>query len=189
MSKLILSGDTSGTITLDAPAIAGLNTMTLAAATGTLSPKVLSTAVSASGTSVDFTNIPSWVTRVTVMFQGVSLSGTDNVLVQIGSGSFTTSGYVSTSGRVKDASSANTDQSTSGFICRVGLAAGTLSGAMTIMQFSSTAWVSNHSAKMNTDEVVVGGGDISFAGAIDRVRITRTGTNTFDAGSVNIMYE
>lgn len=147
------------------------------------------TAVSASGTSIDFTNIPSWVQRVTVMFQGVSLSGTDNILVQIGLSSFTTSGYVSTSGRVKDASSANTDQSTSGFICRIGLAAGTLSGALTITQIGASAWVSNHSAKMNTDEVVVGGGDISFAGAIDRVRITRTGTNTFDAGTINIMYE
>lgn len=147
------------------------------------------TAVGASGTSIDFTNIPSWVQRVTIMFQGVSLSGTDNVLVQIGSGSFTTSGYASTSGRVKDASSANTDTSTSGFICRIGLAAGTLSGMLTITQLGSASWVSNHSAKMNTDEVVVGGGDISFAGAIDRVRITRTGTNTFDAGNINIMYE
>ena len=147
------------------------------------------TAVSASGTSIDFTNIPSWVQRVTVMFQGVSLSGTDDVLVQIGSGSFTTSGYVSTSGRIKDGASINTDQSTSGFICRVGDTAATLSGALTITQFSAAAWVSNHLAKVSTNEIVVGGGDISFAGAIDRVRITRTGTNTFDAGSVNIMYE
>jgi hypothetical protein len=36
MSAIVLSGDTSGTITLDAPAVAGTNTINLPAATGTL---------------------------------------------------------------------------------------------------------------------------------------------------------
>lgn len=144
---------------------------------------------SSSGTAIDFTNIPLWAQRITVMFRGVSLSGTDNILVQIGSGTFTTSGYVSTSGRVKDGSSANADQSTSGFICRSGGSAGTLSGMLTITQISAGVWVSNHSVKVATDEVVFGGGDVSIVGTLDRVRITRTGTNTFDAGTINIMYE
>ena len=39
---------------------------------------------STSGTSVDFTSIPSWVKRITVMFNGVSTSGTSNPLVQLG---------------------------------------------------------------------------------------------------------
>jgi hypothetical protein len=76
MASLVLSGDTSGSITVAAPAVSGSNTQTLAAVTGTLAPIVSGTAVTATGTSVDFTGIPSWVKRVTVMFSGVSTNGT-----------------------------------------------------------------------------------------------------------------
>jgi hypothetical protein len=147
------------------------------------------TAVGASGTSIDFTNIPSWVQRVTVLFAGVSLNGSDDILVQIGSGSFTTSGYVSSSGAVRDGTTSIVSSSTSGFIVRVQDTARTVSGLMTITQLSANIWVSNYTVKIDSSIVIVGAGDISFAGAIDRVRITRTGTNTFDAGNINIMYE
>lgn len=147
------------------------------------------TAVGASGTSIDFTNIPSWVQRVTVLFAGVSLSGTDDILVQIGLGSFTTSGYVSSSGSVRDGASSAVTNSTAGFVLRSSDAARVTSGSMTITQLSANIWVANHTVKNDTTTAAVGGGDISFAGSIDRVRITRTGTNTFDAGNINIMYE
>ena len=76
MSSLILTGDTSGQVTLAAAAVAGSNTITVQAATGTMSVNTLSTAVaSTSGTSIDFTGLPSWVKRITVMFVGVSTSG------------------------------------------------------------------------------------------------------------------
>jgi len=58
------------------------------------------TSVSASSTSVNFTGIPSWVKRITVMFNGVSTNGASNVQIQIGSGSFTTTGYVSASANI-----------------------------------------------------------------------------------------
>jgi hypothetical protein len=45
MSSLVLTGDTSGQVTLAAPAVAGSNTLTLPAATGNV---LASTAVSAS---------------------------------------------------------------------------------------------------------------------------------------------
>ena len=100
MSSLVISGDTSGTVTVAAPAIAGSNTLTLQAATGTMSVNTLGTSVaSTSGTAIDFTGLPSWIKRITIQFQGVSLSSTANILVQLGTGSttFTTSGYLSTS--------------------------------------------------------------------------------------------
>ena len=59
MASVVLTGDTSGTLTVSAPLVAGSNTQTLAAVTGTLAPIVSGTAVSASGTTVDFTSIPS----------------------------------------------------------------------------------------------------------------------------------
>lgn len=171
-------------------------TMTLDGSAGITAPQGAiynglqkATAVSASGTSIDFTNIPSWVQRVTVLFAGVSLSGSDDILVQIGSGSFTTSGYVSTSGAVRDGQTSATSNSVTGFLLRIADGARVVSGSMTITQLSANIWVSNHTVKSDTNTATVGGGDISFAGAIDRVRITRNGTNTFDAGNINIMYE
>lgn len=147
------------------------------------------TAVGASGTSIDFTNIPSWVQRVTVLFAGVSLSGADDILVQIGLGSFTTSGYVSSAGALRDGTTSIVISSTSGFIMRSGDAARVISGSMTIAQLSANIWVSNYTLKTDTSNLGIGGGDISFAGSIDRVRVTRTGTNTFDAGNINLVYE
>lgn len=171
-------------------------TMTLDGSAGMTAPQGAiynglqkATAVGASGTSIDFTNIPSWVQRVTVLFAGVSLSGSDDILVQIGSGSFTTSGYVSTSGAVRDGSTSAVTNSTAGFVVRNGDTANTLSGSMTITQLSANIWVTNHAMKRDTSATIIGGGDISFAGSIDRVRITRTGTNTFDAGNINLVYE
>ena len=84
MSSVVISGDSSGAITVSAPAVAGTNTLTLQAGTGTVSMNTRGTAVSASGTSVDFTGLPSWIKRITVMFQGVSTSGTSNLVVRAG---------------------------------------------------------------------------------------------------------
>jgi len=83
MASLVLSGDTSGSITVSAPAVSGSNTQTLVATTGTLAPIVSGTAVTASGTSVDFTGIPSWVKRITVVFNGTSLNASGSIIVQI----------------------------------------------------------------------------------------------------------
>ena len=48
---------------------------------------------STSGTSIDFTGIPSGVKRITIMLKDVSTSGTSYKLIQLGSGSITTTGY------------------------------------------------------------------------------------------------
>ena len=145
---------------------------------------------STSGTSIDFTSIPSWVKRITVMFNGVSLSGTANPLVQIGAGSVTTSGYVSSGAAVAGAGSTGMVTSTAGFILNSSGAANTNSGHMVITLVSSNIWVSSHSAKYSTTFCMFGGGDVSLGGTLDRVRITTSnGTDTFDAGSINILYE
>ena len=96
MSSVIISGDTSGAVTVAAPAVAGTNTLTLQAATATNAVNTRGTAVaSTSGTSIDFTGLPDWVKRITVMFSGVSTNGTSNYIIQIGAGSITSTGYVS----------------------------------------------------------------------------------------------
>jgi len=193
MSSLTISGDTSGQITIDAPAVSGTNTQTLVAATGTLAPLISGTAVaSTSGTSIDFTSIPSWVKRITVMFNGVSLNGTSNFLIQIGSGSVTSTGYISSS--IVTETTGNTNlTSTSGFAVRnSSIATSTVYGSLSIFLISGTTYIASHTFGdvVRTCATSGGGTSPALSAALDRVRITTVnGTDTFDAGSINIMYE
>ena len=189
MASLVLSGDTSGSITVSAPAVAGSNTQTLAAVTGTLAPVVSGTAVTASGTSVDFTDIPSWAKRITVMFQGISSNGTSPKIIQIGnSGGIETSGYVSGSIKIDVNNGLNF---TSGFAINSQAAADVLSGTylLTLQNPVNNGWVGFGCLSGNAN-VLGGGGKASMANALDRIRITTVnGTDTFDAGTINILYE
>ena len=201
---LRLNGSTSGYSELSAPAVAGNNSIALPTSNGSayqllrngatagsleFTDNIVSgTAVaSTSGTSVDFTSIPSWVKRVTVMFNGVSVSGTSNILVQIGtSGGVVATGYTASSS--SGASSVGTTSVTVGFNIRTGAGTDTIYGSMIISNISSNAWVSNHS--LGAALFYVGGGSITLSGTLDRVRITTVnGTDTFDAGSINLLWE
>jgi len=151
---------------------------------------------STSGTSIDFTGIPSWVKRVTVMFKGVSTtpSTTANLLVQLGSGSVTTTGYRSVSGVIylttTNGQTVNV-ASTAGFITILNTTTTTLSGSISFLLISSNAWVASGAfSDYVALSTMFSSGDVTLSGALDRVRITTTnGTDTFDAGSINILYE
>lgn len=152
------------------------------------------TAVSASGTSVNFTDIPSWVKRITVMFSGVSTSGTSFVQVQIGSGSVTTSGYISNASYSNGTGAFSS--ATSGFqtdVSNTSVASYARNGIMQITLVSSNTWVASGSFGFGSVSGVVtamGGTSPNLSGSLDRIRITTVnGTDTFDAGSINILYE
>ena len=148
------------------------------------------TAVTASGTSIDFTSIPSWVKRITVMFSGVSTNGTSNPLIQIGTGGTpTTSGYLATSGIIVS-SAASQANYTTGFGLVSANAANVVSGAITIFNVSGNIWVSSGVTKQSTTTVQMCAGDVTLSGVLNMVRITTVnGTDTFDAGTINIIYE
>ena len=193
MASLVLSGDTSGSITVAAPAVAGSNTQTLAAVTGTLAPVVSGTALIAVTnftTSADFTGIPSWAKRITVMFSGVSLSGTDSILVQIGdSGGISATGYVGGGTRTGSTAVAGANFTT-GFGFNNATAAATYSGALVITLVTGTTWVAQGVISGSaTEQAAMCAGNKTLTGTLDRVSVTRTGTNTFDAGTINILYE
>lgn len=159
--------------------------------TGTVGVINSATAVaSTSGTSIDFTGIPSGVKRITVMFNAISTSGSSILQVQIGSGSVTTSGYSSLSSEIY--SGVATTTATSGFIFYTNVAAAVCSGHMVLTNVSGNIWVSSHTI-MNytaTAYAMVGSGTVTLGGVLDRVRVTTVnGTDTFDAGSINILYE
>lgn len=192
MASLVLSGDTSGSITVSAPAVAGSTTQTLVNVTGTLAPIVSGTAqASTSGTSIDFTGIPSWVKRITVMFSGVSTNGTGIIQVQLGSGSFTTSGYA---GAAITLPSSFAAFSTGFAITGTNAAARVYRGQMVISNLGSNIWCeSSIFGRSDAVDVVSGAGDVTLSGALDRLRIIGSATgspsDTFDAGTINILYE
>jgi hypothetical protein len=167
-------------ITLTSPVIAGTPTGVGVLTSGTA-------VASTSGTSINFNSIPAWVKRVTVMFNGISTNGTSNYLIQIGSGSVTTSGYTSICNL-----NTNNISSTAGFIQTFNNAASTIHiGCVVLTLLSGNAWVSNgQNGRTSDNSISAGSGSLTLGGTLDRVRLTTVnGTDTFDAGSINILYE
>jgi hypothetical protein len=146
---------------------------------------------STSGTSIDFTGIPSWVKRVTVMFDGVSTNGTSVVLIQIGdSGGIENTGYTAYSGVIQDAIVNSADHTTGYGLSHDNGAANVHSGSYTIANLSGNLWTLSGSARQAGNRIAMAAGSKTLSGTLDRVRITTVnGTDTFDAGSINILYE
>ena len=193
-SGLTQSADNSGVLQL---ASGTGNLVTVPSGTGTAvvngvnSSIVSGTAVaSTSGTSIDFTSIPSWVKRITVMFKNVSTNGTSYKQIQLGAGSVTTSGYQSSSSLIYGTNSCVVANETVGFLIRSDVAAEQLSGTYVFTLIGSNGWVGSSVMHHQGDRVWQGAGRIDLGGTLDRVRITTiNGTDTFDAGSINILYE
>lgn len=191
----VLNGSTSGTLTIAAPAVAGTNTQTLVAATGTLAPLISATAqASTSGTSIDFTGIPSWVKRITVMFSGVSTNGSSDVIVQVGdSGGIENTGYLGAGSNLA-ASTVATSNYTTGFGFGAWTASASIAhGAMVwnLLDAATNTWAGFGSvARSNAAGMATGSSAKSLTGTLTQIRITTlNGTDTFDAGTINIMYE
>jgi hypothetical protein len=143
-----------------------------------------------SGTSFNFGSLPAGTKRIHVHFRGVSLSGSDHILVQIGdAGGIETSGYISTS-TATDGGDGGSVSSTAAFIIRGGLGANTITGIMTLdlMDAASFLWVESHVVKQSATAAIFGGGDKALSAELTQVTITRDGTNTFDGGSINISH-
>lgn len=144
---------------------------------------------STSGTSIDFTGIPSGVKRITVMLSAVSTSGTSNLLIQLGYQSpVTSTGYVSRATSVGAQVS-----STAGFIITqsISAASDTIIGNIFICTLGSNVWVSGGNINdVGQNAVIMSAGNVTLSGTLDRVRVTTVnGTDTFDAGTINILYE
>ena len=172
--SLILDG--SASVTINSGAVLGITSGTAVAST--------------SGTSIDFTSLPSWIKRITVSFSGVSTSGTSLKQIQIGtSGGVQTTSYVGVA--VYAGPSTAGAAYTSGFVINNNTAADLLSGTifLTLLDSSTGSWSASGSLSAGA-YVLLTAGSKTLSGTLDRVRITTVnGTDTFDAGSINIMYE
>jgi len=207
-----ISTDTSGTLNIVTGSGSGANAITIDASqavtmpgnltvTGTLTASggvsgaiTRGTAVaSTSGTSIDFTGIPSWVKRITVMFSGVSTNGSSIVQVQLG-----TSGGIQATSYLGSVDSTSTGVNAAIFTTGLalersatGTAANLRNGLVTFANLTSNTWSGTCLiGYSNLATVSLGATSIALGGTLDRVRITTVnGTDTFDAGSINIFYE
>ena len=139
------------------------------------------------GTSFDFTSPFATVTKVEVLFRGTGLDGSENILVQVGpSGGVVTSGYVSGSAAV-NAGAQTYDTSTAGMILAIGSQVATGIMTLVLSDAVNNDWVASHSAD-STTAGIVGAGDISLSGVLNKLTILDTGGDSFDAGSVNVRW-
>jgi hypothetical protein len=151
---------------------------------------------STSGTSIDFTSIPSWVKRITVMLNGVSTNGTSPIQIQLGtSGGFVTSGYSSQAGFIQSTGTASgmSAFTTGLYVMTFSAATDTVSSVFNIDNITGNVWTyfgnGNRTGAFPL-AFFVGSAPQSLSGALTQVRLTTVnGTDTFDAGSVNILYE
>lgn len=142
-----------------------------------------------SGTAIDYDGIPDGdeIARIDLALNGVSLSGTDDLLVQLGdSGGLETGSYVSSSSRA--GADTNITTSTSGFVMFCQTAGAVWGGVMTLLNMDGAGltWTESHSGKQGTGNCIFGGGEKTLSAAVDRMRLTSSGSNTFDAGSIRL---
>ena len=197
ITKLMTAGG-GGVALTPASSIASDVTVNVPSVNGTLlipgqaSAITAGTAVaSTSGTSIDFTSIPSWVKRITVMFSAVSVSGTDQIWIRLGSaGGFVTSSTYNGTCWSEVPAIANF---TTAFIVVVGnTAAGSWHGNIVFDNITSNVWTMNGSLSGSSAATIrIFSGSLDVGAALTQLRImpSGVGSNTFDAGSINILYE
>jgi hypothetical protein len=196
---LIQQGGNDGTIVVQVgPSGGKVNALTLDAtgnptwARGAGSVASSNSVASTSGTSIDFTGVPSWVKRITLCLAAVSTNGTSAVQVQLGAGSVTTSGYAC----VADSSTTGVLAApfTSGFVIERagnGAVGNARSGIIELAHMGGNIWVCKGLvANPPTPSMSFFAGSLSLGATLDRLRVTTiNGTDTFDAGNINILYE
>lgn len=151
-----------------------------------------------SGTTIDFTSIPSWVKRITINLNAVSHNGSSLLAVQLGdSDGVETSGYTSVLYNFCNASSELASNSSMFVIGGYGSMSTnyTFSGSvvLSLEDSSDYTWcltsnIAQTGAILNA-AMNVAGGIKALSAALDRIRLTSVSADTFDAGEVNITYE
>lgn len=147
---------------------------------------------STSGTSHDFTGIPSGVKRITVMFDGVSTNGTSPIIIQLGDSGGLETGNTYDGSAAEIRSTPTVTNSTTGIqVCPQPANTDVFHGVVTIVNITGNRWVASvaggDAVSLNA---YAGGTSKSLSDVLTQLRVTTTGgTATFDLGNLNIMYE
>lgn len=156
----------------------------------------LMTAVTISGspTSIDFTGIPDWAKKITVLISNVITSGAYPLVIQIGdSGGIEVTGYTSLSVVAGGSVASVGVSSTIGFALAGNAALISNNGSFTITNISANAWVGSGAHSVSSGYTGSDCGSKTLSGTLDRLRVVGSGTgaptDTFSSGIINVMYE
>jgi hypothetical protein len=158
-------------------------------------PMTLRTGVQASGTAVDFNSIPSWAKKLTVVINGISTGGTSPIVILLGkSTGLQTTGYV---GSVfNDVTSgpplASQYPGNTGFpLVYTWDTYGYLTGMIDLINIKDGFWVaSGQFGRADGAAFHRTAGAVDLNGVLDRIRVTvANGTDTFDFGQVNLLFQ
>lgn len=147
-----------------------------------------------SGTSIDIPDIPVGVKRILVSIASVSTNGSAVPWLQLGTISgIETSGYLGADmSHPSGAVNAGVNV-TSAFGWAAGGATGVSHGTLTLtlLDGATNTWTYfGVIGASNAAVTITSGGSKSLAGVLDRIRLTTAnGTDTYDAGKINIMYD
>jgi len=145
-----------------------------------------------SGTTVDFTGVAAGVKRITVLLSGVSTNGTSNLILQLGdSGGFETTSYASAVSNIDGTNATSATTATAGFLLKTSVAAAnTYTGRVTIENITGNTWMASSSVRANNGIATFQDGSKTLSDVLTQIRITTAnGTDTFDAGTINTLYE
>jgi len=151
-----------------------------------------------SGTSASFTDIPSWVKRITISISNLTSAATQTSvnIIQLGTGAtptYTTTGYLANGFQANAA--AVISAFTTGFPLNQTNAATYVKSAivtLTLVDATTNTWTFSSLGSISTGatSMMLGSGYIALAGALTAVRLTTVnGTDTFATGKINILYE
>ena len=190
----ILVGAGTANLTTLAPGAAG-NTIVSTGTSweSTLQPRLtqMTEQTASSNTSFDFTSIPSWVVRITISLASISTTGNTYPKIQLGSSlGISTSGYAG-SGTIISSGVASLNDTTGFIIYDNGpSSAESISGSLILTRVSGNTWVANGVfANETVAQTRLCSGYKTLVNTLDRVRITIDGSDAFDSGTVNLMYE
>ncbi len=185
---LVSTGDTSANLELQSD---GTTKFTVDS-TGAYGTLVRSTAVvTTTGTSIDFTGIPSWAKRITLMLDGVGSTGSSIFQVRIGSTTFATTGYASSATSIGTGSVQVAYTTAFGMGQSIRNNTSVSSGILNLVNITGNTWAFfGEVATIGINYLEHGAGSVTLSGTLDRVRLTTVnGTDTFRVGTMNILIE
>lgn len=145
-----------------------------------------------SGTAINFTSIPSWATRVTVMFDGVGTNGSDFVAVRLGtSGGVDSANYIGTAVYYLGSNNGVANNIGTGVSIPLGSSSTVRVGTIVFTRITGNRWAfSGMVSDAATPAPAWVSGMKALSGVLDRLQITtNNGADTFDAGSASLLIE
>lgn len=147
-----------------------------------------------SGTSVTFGSLPAGLNRITVVLDDVSMSGTDDILIQLGdAGGIETSGYTSAWAAIPTGGgSVVGGTATDGFEITSNSASRVTSGHLLLTRTPGTnIWVASgcFSSAVGTTLIGAGAGRKTLSAELTQVRVRPAASDSFDGGQIHIYYE